>query len=106
MRPDQVFAETTMKMISKMALGAAIVMVASATSFPGPLSNLYGGTYPNDMRKRDALEACAAQDASFIRFLASDREECYRQMRGVGAPANYSGVWSKPDRSHPVVAQN
>ena len=93
-----------MKMISKMALGAAAVVVATAASFPGQLGDLYRGTYPNDLRKREALAACAAQSAAFVRFLASDREDCYRQMRGLGVAANYSGVWSKPDRAHPVYA--
>ena len=39
-----------------------------------------------------------------VRFLASDRDECYRQMRPVGMNAAFSGVWSKPDRQHMQVA--
>jgi hypothetical protein len=95
-----------MKLIGKIALGAAALVVASAASFPGPLSDLYRGIYPNDMRKRAALDACEAQRTAFVRFLASDREDCYRQLRGVGVAANYSGTWSKPDRLHPQFAQD
>ena len=95
-----------MKMINKIALGAAAMVVASAASFPSQLSDLYRGTFPNDMRKREALDACAAQSASFIRFLASDRADCYRQLRSVGIASNYSGSWSKPDRAHPQLAQD
>jgi hypothetical protein len=95
-----------MKMIGKIALGAAAVVIATAASDPGPFGDLYRGTYPNDMHKREALDACAANSASFVRFLASDRENCYQQMRGLGVAANYSGVWSKPDRSHPDMASN
>ncbi len=95
-----------MKMISKIALGAAALVVATAASFPGPLSDFYRGTFPNDLRKREALDACAAQNASFLRFLASDRENCYRQMRGIGATANNSGSWSKPDHNHPQFEQD
>ena len=95
-----------MRLISKMALGAAAVVVATAASFPGELGDLYRGIHPNDMRKREALDACAAQSASFIRFLASDRENCYRQMYGVGVAANYSDVWSKPDHNHPQFEQD
>ena len=93
-----------MQMITKLALGAAAVVVATAASFPGPLTDFYRGTFPDDLRKREALDACAAQNPSFLRFLASDRDNCYRQMRGVGAAANNSGTWSKPDWLHPQVA--
>ena len=95
-----------MRLISKMALGAAAVVVATAASFPSELGDLYRGIHPNDMRKREALDACAAQSASFIRFLASDRADCYRQLRSVGIASNYSGSWSKPDRAHPQFAQD
>jgi hypothetical protein len=102
----QVFAGTTMKLISKLALGVAAVVLATAASFPSELGDLYRGVHPSDMRKREALDACAAQSASFIRFLASDRENCYRQMRGIGVAANNTGTWSKPDRSHPQFDQD
>ena len=95
-----------MQLISKLALGAAALVVASAASFPGPLSDLYHGVYPDDMRKREALDACAAQSASFIRFLATDRADCYRQLRDIGVAANFTTVWSKPDRAHPQFEQN
>ena len=93
-----------MKMVTKLALGAAAVVVATAASFPGPLSEFYHGTFPNDLRSRQALDFCAAHNASFLRFLASDRENCYRQMRNLVAASNNSGTWSKPDWLHPQPA--
>jgi len=90
-----------MKLVTKVALGAAAVALATAASFPGPLTDFYRGTFPNDLRSRQALDFCAAHNASFLRFLASDREDCYRQMRNLAAAANNSGTWSKPDWLHP-----
>ena len=84
-----------MRLMPKFLLAAAAVSVASAASFPTELGGLYRGTYPRDMAKREALKACQANDPSFVRFLASDREQCYARMRDVGMPDNYSGVWSK-----------
>ena len=51
-----------MKMVTKLALGAAAVVVATAASFPGPLSEFYHGTFPNDLRSRQALDFCAARE--------------------------------------------
>ena len=95
-----------MRTINKMLFGAAAVLTATAASAPNKLGDLYNGTYPNNLRQREALDTCSAQSASFIRFLASDREACYREMRGVAAAANYSGVWSKPDRNQTQYAQD
>ena len=95
-----------MKTISKLIFGAAAVITATAASAPNQLSDLYNGTYPTTLRQRQALDLCAAQSREFVRFVASDREECYRELRGLGAAANYSGVWSKPDRLHPQYAAN
>lgn len=93
-----------MKMVTKLALGAAAMVVATAASFPGPLSDFYHGTFPDDMRQREALDKCAAQNPSFLRFLASDRANCYQQMRNLAAASNNSGTWSKPDWLHPQPA--
>jgi hypothetical protein len=91
-----------MKLINKLLLGAAVMVVATAASFPSQLSELYYGVHPQDMAKREALDACQANNPSFVRFFASDREACYLQMRTVGLPATFSGTWSKPDRHHPA----
>jgi len=98
------FAETTMKMFPILLAGAAAVVVATAANYPEHLG-LYGDAATGTLRQREALDTCALQDRSFVRFLASDREQCYRQMRGMTAAPGYSGVWSKPDRAHPVVAE-
>jgi hypothetical protein len=100
------FAETTMRLISKVFLGAAAVTLATAASFPHGIGDLYLGTYPSDIMKREALKVCQQNSLSFVRFLASDREECYRQMRSLGGmPATFSGVWSKPDRERMPLSQ-
>jgi hypothetical protein len=93
-----------MKIITTLMIGAAAIVVASAASYPDEMG-LYRDA-PISLHQREALNICAQQDRTFIRFLASDRDECYRQLRGVGVTANYSGVWSKPDRAHPQFAQN
>jgi hypothetical protein len=100
------FAETTMKLINKAFLGAFAVLTATAASFPHGIGDMYLGTYPRDVMKREALKLCQENSLSFVRFLASDREECYRQFRTVGMPATFSGVWSKPDRQHMTLAQD
>ena len=89
-----------MRLINKMLFGAAALVGATAASFPHGFGDIYLGTYPQDIRKREALKLCEEESQSFVRFLASDRDQCYRQMRGVGMISAFSGVWSKPDRKH------
>jgi hypothetical protein len=94
-----------MKVFSKMLFGAAALATVTAASYPHGISDMYlNGTYPQDIRKREALKICQQESLSFVSFLASDRDQCYREMRGVGMSANFSGVWSKPDRKHMQVA--
>jgi len=95
-----------MKLFGKMIFGAVAVVTATAASSPHAISDLYLGTYPNDIRKQEALKLCQASNQSFVRFLASDRDQCFREMRSVGLVSAYSGVWSKPDRDHMQLAQN
>jgi hypothetical protein len=103
---DTVFVETTMRLINKMLFGAAALVTATAASFPHGFADTYLGTYPQDIRKREALKLCQQQRPSFVAFLASDRDECYREMRPVGMIAGFSGVWSKPDRAHMQLARD
>jgi hypothetical protein len=94
-----------MRIINKMLFGAAALAVATAaTTFPQGLGDRYLGTYPQDLRRQEALKLCQQQSQAFVRFLASDRDQCYREMRPVGMTAGFSGVWSKPDRKHIQVA--
>jgi hypothetical protein len=81
----------------KIALGATALLLASAASFPHELAAIYQLSYPTDARKRDALQLCQQNSGSFIRFLASEREDCYARMRV--AVGDNTGVWSKHDRS-------
>lgn len=92
-----------MRLAKKLVLGAAAAVLASAASFPHQLAAIYQLSYPTDARKRDALQLCQQNNGSFVRFLASDREDCYRSMRiAVG---DNTGVWSKHDRSGMHLAQ-
>jgi len=95
-----------MRLIHKILFGAAALVTASAASFPQGLGDRYLGTYPQDLRRQEALKICQQESLSFVRFLASDRDQCYREMRPVGMVAGFSGVWSKPDRNHMQVASN
>jgi hypothetical protein len=103
--PNRLSQETTMRLINKMLFGAAVVVAATAASYPHGLSDMYlGGAYPHDLRKQEALRLCQAESMSFVSFLASDRDQCYRQTRSLGMVATFSGVWSKPDRERMKVA--
>jgi len=95
-----------MRLINKMLFGAAALMTATAASFPHGFGDMYLGTYPQDIRKREALKICQEESQSFVSFLASDRDQCFREMRGVGMASNFSGMWSKPDRKHIQIAQD
>jgi len=78
-------------------------VLASAASFPHELATIYQLSYPTDTLKRDALQLCQQNSGSFVRFLASDREDCYRSMRV--AVGDNTGVWSKHNRSMTNLAQ-
>ncbi|HWD57721.1 MAG TPA: hypothetical protein VG308_05540 [Stellaceae bacterium] len=94
-----------MKAVNKMLLGAVALVTVTAASYPRGISDMYlNGTHPQDLRKQEALKLCQQESLSFVSFLASDRDQCYRQMRGLGMTASFSGVWSKPDRKHMQVA--
>ena len=96
-----------MRIINKMLFGAAALVAATAASYPHGLSDMYlGSAYPHDLRKQEALKICQQERLSFVSFLASEREQCYREMRGVSTIATFSGVWSKPDRQRMQVAQD
>ena len=92
-----------MTFAQKLVLGGAAMLLAGAASFPGPIRSLYQGGYPTDARKRDALAMCQQNSPSFIRFLASEREDCYARMRT--AAGDHTGTWSKHDRSSMHLAQ-
>ncbi len=47
--------------------------------------------------------SASSRAAPFIRFLASDREDCYARMRV--AVGDNTGVWSKHDRGTMHLAQ-
>ena len=94
-----------MKLITKTLLAVAALVTVTAAGYPRGIGEMYfNGTYPQDLRKREALKICQQESPSFVGFLASDRDQCYREMRGVGMSATFSGVWSKPDRKHMQVA--
>jgi hypothetical protein len=92
-----------MTLVKKIVMGAAAALLASAASFPHELAEIYQSSYPTDAVKRDALRLCQQNSGAFVRFLASDREDCYRSMRV--AVGDNTGVWSKHDRSATHLAQ-
>lgn len=92
-----------MTLVKKIGLCGAAVVLASAASFPHELAAIYQSSYPTDARKREALQLCQQNSGSFVRYLASDREDCYRSMRV--AVGDNTGVWSKHDRSAMHMAQ-
>jgi hypothetical protein len=94
-----------MKLITKFAFGAAALVTATAATFPHGIGDMFG-TFPQSIQQREALKLCQANNPAFLRFLASERDRCFRQMRPLaGMPATFSGVWSKPDRRHMAVTQ-
>jgi hypothetical protein len=95
-----------MRLFGKMMFGAFSLMTATAASSPHAITEMYLGSDQYDIRKQEALKLCQASSQAFVRFLASDRDQCFRQMRGVGTAGTYSGVWSKPDRTRMEVAAN
>jgi len=97
------FSEAAVTLAQKLVLGGAAILLAGAASFPRELRSLYLGSYPSDARKRDALATCQLNSPSFIRFIASEREDCYARMRT--AVGDHTGTWSKHDRSNLHLAQ-
>ncbi|HVC51141.1 MAG TPA: hypothetical protein VND87_03885 [Stellaceae bacterium] len=92
-----------MTLAQKLVLGAAAAVLATAASFPHEIQAIYRGSYPTDARKREALATCQQQSSAFIRFLPSEREDCYARMRV--AVGDNTGVWSKHDRSNMHLAE-
>ena len=87
-----------MKLRYKVLLGAAAVAVASAASFPNEF-----GLSTTTWRQREALSLCQQANSTFVRFLASDRENCYSRMRT--AIEVRTGMWSRHDRGEQKLAQ-
>jgi hypothetical protein len=58
-----------------MGLGAV-----GGSIYHGDLFASFKDAYPSDPAKEDALRRCGAQDASFSKFSAADRDVCYRAL--------------------------
>ena len=69
-----------MKLRYKVVLGVAAVGLASAASFPNEF-----GLSSTTWRQREALSLCQQANSTFVRFLASDRDNCYSRMRTASA---------------------
>ena len=87
-----------MKLRYKVLLGFAAVGVASAASFPNEF-----GLSTTTWRQREALSLCQQTNSTFVRFLASDRENCYSRMRT--AIELRTGMWSRHNRGPQQLAQ-
>jgi hypothetical protein len=94
------FAETTMKLRYKILLGVGSVVAASAPSFPNDLGILG----PTTWRQREALTMCQQVNSTFIRYLASDRDNCFSRLRTVSGER--TGLWSRHDRNQRQMARN
>jgi len=57
----------------------ALVSFAGVAYWPALLSS-YREAYPAEAVKSEALRACSAESATFIRFFAGERDECYRRV--------------------------
>ena len=91
-----------MRIGQKVLLGAAALALATAASFPTELGALYRVGYPANWQQREALAVCQRTSATFVRFLASDREDCYTRLRNVST--EHTGLWSRHDRSSSIAA--
>jgi hypothetical protein len=87
-----------MQLRFKVLLGIAAVAAASAASFPNEF-----GLSSTNWRQRAALSACQQSNSTFVRFLASDRNDCYSRMRS--AVEIRTGMWSRHDRVERQLAQ-
>ena len=86
-----------MKLRYKVVLGFGAVAIASAASFP----NEFGLSNAN-WRQREALSLCQQSSSTFVRFLASDRDNCYSRMRtAIGVT---TGMWSRHARGPQQMA--
>lgn len=91
-----------MRLRYKIVLGIGAVAMATAASFPNELGTLYMG--PTNWQKREALTVCQQTNSTFIRFLASDRDNCFSRLRN--AVAERTGLWSRHDRGPRQMAEN
>ena len=82
----------------KLLIGAAAIGVASASSFPNEISAFYRASFPAEWTKRQALAVCEQTNATFVRYIASEREECYSRLRNAAALGDRTGIWSRYDR--------
>lgn len=91
-----------MRTTFKLILGAAAIGAATAASFPSEISSFYLGAHPSDWTKRQALAMCEQTNSTFVRFLPSERENCYSRLRNA-VHGERTGLWSKHNRSHKVA---
>lgn len=89
------------------ALGVAVVQPGGIAGFlddPSSVLGTFGGIFPMDRARQEALDACFEQDHGFNRLLSAEREACYervlpaRQAQGSGnalvaQAANFVDLW-------------
>lgn len=80
-----------MKYRYKVLFAVAAVAVASAASSPNRF-----GLGPATWQEREALSMCQQTNSTFVRFLASERDDCYSRFRS--AVDEHTGLWSRHDR--------
>ncbi len=92
-----------MRFAKKIVLGTAAALLVTAAGFPHQIAAIYHSSYPADPHKAHALALCQQDNSSFIRFLPSERADCYARMRTV--VGDNTGIWSRHDRSVMHLAQ-
>ena len=80
-----------MKFRYKVVTAVAAVGIASAASSPNQF-----GLGPASWQQREALSVCEQSSSTFVRFLASERDDCYSRLRS--AVDEHTGLWSRHDR--------
>ena len=73
---------------------AALAGLAAIAYWP-MLVAAYVASYPGEPTRREALRACSAENPTFVRFFAVERDLCYERMTARLAAAQ-SGSLHNP----------
>ncbi|HZT86597.1 MAG TPA: hypothetical protein VFA12_01425 [Stellaceae bacterium] len=77
-------------------------------------TTMYRDAYPAELQRREALDRCSLGDPTFVRFLAAQRDACYRRFFAAPsssaappapvqpglATANFVDLWQAAGRGH------
>jgi len=86
-----------MKFRYKVLFAIGAVAVATAASSPSQF-----GIVSATWQEREALSMCQQSNSTFVRFLASERDDCYSRFRT--AVDEHTGLWSRHNRGPQQLA--